>query len=300
MYSLFKSDVYRLLHGKMLWVCLAIVVVVIISTSAMVWFTSTEMFQNMMINATTSSSVDASTSVSSTGTTTLEGPTATVTASKPTASSLSFLTSQAVFSGGIMSLLLGLIAALLMASDFDTGFAKGIFSARRNRVAYYTEKLILLFMLSVVAIIISLAVSFVAAGLFGITFTQPDNPGALLIWVLLAALILFFYAAFAAFLVWVVRSKAAGILWAALVGSHFIGAIATQILQMIVPGQAMRDALSWLPISCVKTASVGSSVVFQAAEGTALAPGVQLTLAGLIAAGIVVAISLIFAPKKDI
>ena len=48
MFNLLKSDVYRLVHGKMLWVGLAFLALVVVGAAGLVWFATTPEFAQMV------------------------------------------------------------------------------------------------------------------------------------------------------------------------------------------------------------------------------------------------------------
>ena len=48
MLNLLKSDLYRLVHGKMLWVGLAALLAVVVGAAGLIWFATTPLFAEMV------------------------------------------------------------------------------------------------------------------------------------------------------------------------------------------------------------------------------------------------------------
>ena len=133
MFNLLKSDVYRLVHGKMLWVGLAFLALVVVGAAGLVWFATTPEFAQMV-------NEQAQEEARQSG--------ATVTITSPNGAGLDAEEVQALnekvissrtysygntFMVGFLGLILAVLAALLASSDFDTGFAKNVLAGRGDR-----------------------------------------------------------------------------------------------------------------------------------------------------------------------
>lgn len=158
MFNLLKSDIYRLVHGKMLWVSLALTALFVVGAAGLVWFATTPQFAQMVAeqaehdqqNATASDYRQDDMSLSA-AETTAEGttePTPEATAGMAvrfTDGSGANLTpeevetlnekelpsrtnayAQVLVAGGVLAMIVSLVTAIFLASDFETGFAKNV------------------------------------------------------------------------------------------------------------------------------------------------------------------------------
>ena len=166
MFNLLKSDMYRLVHGKMLWVVTAIVVAASVFVVAMMHAVSSpegpaaaaasvaaaaEAVEDVAENAAEAEKGAASGSASAElWASVAEDPQALseadfedVSREMRTFTTPADMLGDSVVSGGMLTLIVALVAALFCAQDFTTRFARNLVMDRRGRVRYYGEKIVL-------------------------------------------------------------------------------------------------------------------------------------------------------------
>lgn len=125
-------DLYRLVHGKSLWIMLAIIVAMaVISSGLMAYIASPEFIQTLQ----SSSNVNI-------GFTDNAGPDASDYADAAEASAMmsGSMTPQALvgsvfLNGGGLSCVFAIFIAIFLAAEFESGFSKNVFTAQPNRLA---------------------------------------------------------------------------------------------------------------------------------------------------------------------
>ncbi|WP_417135061.1 ABC transporter permease subunit [Rubneribacter badeniensis] len=337
MFNLLKSDIYRLVHGKMLWVSLALTALFVVGVAGLVWFATTPQFAQMVAeqaehdqqNATTSDYRQDDSSLPA-AETTAEGvtePTPEATAGvdvRITDGSGANLTpeevntlnekelpsrtnayAQMLVTGGGLAMIVSLVTALFVASDFETGFAKNVFVGRgRRRAAYYLEKLVLCGVLSAVFLLAGMVLTDGAFALAGFEYRASETLGEYWGWVALAWLAMTMYAMTTGVMVLLTRSKAVGIVFALVVATGALASIVMTVTSVFAPAfPVLNDAVKWLPTSSVALLGSGGVGLLSSTEGTALAglavpAQVALVLGAAIAA--CVALAAAVGPRKDV
>ena len=337
MFNLLKSDIYRLVHGKMLWVSLALTALFVVGAAGLVWFATTPQFAQMVAeqaehdqqNATASDYRQDDMSLSA-AETTAEGttePTPEATAGMAvrfTDGSGANLTpeevetlnekelpsrtnayAQVLVAGGVLATIVSLVTAIFLASDFETGFAKNVFVGRgRRRAAYYLEKLVLCGVLSAVFLLVEMVLTDGAFALAGFEYRASETLGEYWGWVALAWLAVTMYAMATGATVLLTRSKAVGIVFALVVATGALASIVMTVASTFAPAfPVLDDAVKWLPTSSVALLSSGGVGLLSSTEGAALAglavpAQVALVLGAAIAA--CVALAAAVGPRKDV
>lgn len=337
MFNLLKSDIYRLVHGKMLWVSLALTALFVVGAAGLVWFATTPQFAQMVAeqaehdqqNATASDYRQDDMSLSA-AETTAEGttePTPEATAGMAvrfTDGSGANLTpeevetlnekelpsrtnayAQVLVAGGVLAMIVSLVTAIFLANDFETGFAKNVFVGRgRRRVAYYFEKLVLCGVLSAVFLLAGMVLTDGAFALAGFEYRASETLGEYWGWVALAWLAVTMYAMATGATVLLTRSKAVGIVFALVVATGALASIVMTVASTFAPAfPVLDDAVKWLPTSSVALLSSGGVGLLSSTEGTAFAglavpAQVALVLGAAIAA--CVALAAAVGPRKDV
>lgn len=338
MFNLLKSDIYRLVHGKMLWVSLALTALFVVGAAGLVWFATTPQFAQMVAeqaehdqqNATASDYRQDDTSLSAAETTAEETteptPEATtgVALDVADAAAAADLTpeevetlnekelpsrtdayAQMLVTGGALAMIVSLVTAIFLANDFETGFAKNVFVGRgRRRVAYYFEKLVLCGVLSAVFLLAGMVLTDGAFALAGFEYRASETLGEYWGWVALAWLAVTMYAMATGATVLLTRSKAVGIVFALVVATGALASIVMTVASTFAPAfPVLDDAVKWLPTSSVALLSSGGVGLLSSTEGTAFAglavpAQVALVLGAAIAA--CVALAAAVGPRKDV
>lgn len=206
--------------------------------------------------------------------------------------------------GGALAMVVSLVAALFLAQDFSTHFARNLVMDRRGRMRYYGEKLVLVGLLSAFYLAVAAlagAASFAAAGF---TYAAASPLGELVLFLGLAWLLAFAYGCTTAVVVWATRSAGAGVAWALMVSSGIAGSLLGQVLLLLGRGVPWIGALEpWMLASCMQNVGNHASTLLAmpAAAPLTMAPlAVQVLIVGTAAVALCAALS--FGPlrKRDL
>ncbi len=356
MFNLLKSDMYRLVHGKMLWVVTAIVVAASVFVVAMMHAVSSPEFLSMTASAvdmTVTACEDEGARGAASGDET-EGPAAASVAAAAEAvedvaenaaeaekgaasgsasaelwasvaedpqalSEADFegvsremrtfttpadMLGDSVVSGGMLTLIVALVAALFCAQDFTTRFARNLVMDRRGRMRYYGGKIVLVGVLAAFFLAVVSLTSVTSFAVAGFTYEAVNSLTDLLVFFGLTWLVIFAYGCSAAVIVWISRSAGAGVAWAIVVCSGFLGAAVGQVLLSLAVVAPWLGALEpWLLSSCVQDlgAFAGALLGTPAAAPLTMVPvAVQVLIAGAVAAGLCGALALGVLRKRDL
>ena len=306
MYSLLKSDAYRLVHGKMLWVLLAVLLVFVAGAVGLVWFGTTPQFAQMVNEQTArnmADSPDASIELSASNDADLTGEEVAMLNEK-SIDSRTYAYGQMIVTGGVLGMLATIFAALFLISDFDTGFARSVFAGRARRASYFVEKLVVCG--AVCALFLLAGMFAVDAGyaLAGFSVERVEPLGEYWAWVGLAWLNAMAYVLITAVAVWATRSKAAGVAVAVVVASGMLASAIMLAAQALAPAfPVLAEAVLWLPRSCTRLLGSGAIDLFASSQGVML-PG--LTAPGhiaLVSCAVIVActaLSLTACKRRDV
>ena len=356
MFNLMKSDLYRLVHGKMLWVVTVVVVALSILAAVAMYAVSSPEFLSMSASATAEGSAGGGeragaesggqsvpgASLGATADTAVETAEdameeaaeagegaapgsasaelwALVEESPQALSEADFegvsremrtfatpadMLGDSVVSGGLLTLVVALVTALFCAQDFTTRFARNLVMDRRGRVRYYGGKIVLVGVLAAFFVAVVSLVSVVSFAAAGFTYGDMNSPADLLAFFGLTWLVVFAYGCSAAVIVWISRSAGAGVAWAIVVCSGFLGAMAGQVLLLLGTAVPWLGALEpWLLASCVQAlgSNAGTLLSGPAAAPLTMVPvAVQVLLVGAIVAGLCSALALGVLRKRDV
>ena len=356
MFNLLKSDMYRLVHGKMLWVVTAIVVAASVLVVAMMHVVSSPEFLSMTASAvdmTVTAGDDEGARGAASGDET-EGPAAPAASVAAAAEAVEDVAENAaeaekdaasgsasaelwasvaedpqalseadfegvsremrtfttpadmlgdsVVSGGMLTLIVALVAALFCAQDFTTRFARNLVMDRRGRMRYYGEKIVLVGVLAAFFLAVVSLTSVASFAVAGFTYEAANSLTDLLAFFGLTWLVIFAYGC--SVIVWISRSAGAGVAWAIVVCSGFLGAAVGQVLLSLAVIAPWFGALEpWLLSSCVQDlgAFAGALLGTPAAAPLTMVPvAVQVLIAGAVAAGLCGALALGVLRKRDL
>ena len=372
MFNLLKSDLYRLVHGKMLWVVTAIVVALSILAAVAMYAVSSPEFLSMSasamdmtvtacddetaggsaaggesagsgtdsepagteaggqaapgvsVEAAVEAAEDAVEEAAEAGEGAAPGSAsaelwALVEESPQALSEADFegvsremrtfatpadMLGDSVVSGGLLTLVVALVTALFCAQDFTTRFARNLVMDRRGRVRYYGGKIVRGGVLAAFVVAVVSLVSVVSFAAAGFTYGDMNSPADLLAFFGLTWLVVFAYGCSAAVIVWISRSAGAGVAWAIVVCSGFLGAMAGQVLLLLGTAVPWLGALEpWLLASCVQAlgSNAGTLLSGPAAAPLTMVPvAVQVLLVGAIVAGLCSALALGVLRKRDV
>ena len=322
MFNLLKSDLYRLVHGKMLWITLVILLVCISLGTGLLAFAASPEFAQMVNVAAEMDMDDEYSEGYHAGESKSGGEheadsddlyasvSSELTAeelqalSAKTFRSLSYATAQMALTGGLLGILSGLVVGLFIIGDFASGFAKVILSSRKNRAGYYAEKLVLAALISAVYVIAAIAFIGVANAIAGFTYNPGESAGELVLWALLTWLVLTAYNVIVAVIAWLSRSKVATVLAVVIVSSTVIESFILEIITFASGFFPLLEKATWLfPASCIKLLGQGSAGLLDSQAGLLfpfLSPAVQITLVCAVYIAVFAALALSACKRKDV
>ena len=211
---------------------------------------------------------------------------------------------DSVVSGGMLTLIVALVATLFCAQDFTTRFARNLVMDRRGRMRYYGEKIVLVGVLAAFFLAVVSLTSVASFAVAGFTYEAANSLTDLLAFFGLTWLVIFAYGCSAAVIVWISRSAGAGVAWAIVVCSGFLGAVVGQVLLSLAVVAPWLGALEpWLLSSCVQDLGAFAGVLLgtPAAEPLTMVPvAVQVLIVGAVAAGLCSALALGVLRKRDL
>lgn len=302
MFNLLKSDIYRLVHGKMLWVGLTFLALVVVGAAGLVWFATTPEFAQMV-------NEQAQEARQGGATVTLTAPNgADLDASEVQALNEKVIGSRTysygnTFMVGFLGLIVAVLAALLASSDFDTGFAKNVLAGRGDRRAYFAEKLVLVAALCGVFLLAGMLLSDAAYAVLGFSYERTETVGEYWGWAGLSWLVLTAYAFLGALIAWATRSKTVGVVFAALVPTGFVESMALGAAAVLAPAMPLvGDAVQWLPLSVQQRLAAGGTGLFDAGASAVagLSPAAQGLIVFVAIAAVCAALSLTACRKRDV
>lgn len=308
MFNLLKSDIYRLVHGKMLWASLALLTVFVASTVGLVWFATTPVFAQMVNEQAETGQVAETTLGGVIKITDGSGaeltPEETQSLNEKVLPSRTNSYAQTLISGGILALFVSLMVALFFASDFETGFAKNVFAGRRRRVAYYLEKLMLCGVLTTVFLLVGMVLTDGGFMLAGFESRFVETIGEYWVWVALAWLAVMTYAVATGVVVLLTRSKAAGIAFAIIIATGILASLVMTVASALAPAfPVLADAVKWLPTFSVKLLGAGGIGMLSSTGETALV-GLTVPAQIVLVSGVTIAactaLAAVVGPRKDV
>lgn len=225
MLNLLKSDLYRLVHGKSLWVLLAITIALIAGAVALVWFTSTPAYAELTGNQATQNveASDASTAER------IEAF-----SNKQLASPVQAIGST-LMGGCFLTLMASLAAAFAVSADFNTGFVKNILSCRPQRGRYFAEKLALVALISAAFVLVAAGWCLLCYAVAGFGYIYVNSPGGIAAYLLLTWITVTAFGWIAACASWIAHNLMGGVLCASFVSSSLLATLANYVCQSLSP-----------------------------------------------------------------
>ena len=222
-----RMDLYRLVKGKMLWVVLGIVLAVSVASAYMAWLTVNPEFAPSGTNSSSGFVIGATDgSAESAGYEMLSG-----------AQIADFSRNQTAMwlSGGALALFVSVMTALLFAADFSSGYVKNLPTSRKDRLAYYGEKLVLVVLLVALLLVFGIATFEVSRIVSGLSYAHVGSAADIALWFGLSVLIVSMYGA------------------AIAVGSTLLGGLVVTVLQgLAMLWEPFNRAMEWLPFYSYK------------------------------------------------
>lgn len=231
-----RMDAYRLVKGKMLYVTLGIILAM-------------SMFSVIMMRVTAMPELGSTVSFS-VGLTDGSAPGSMAGQNGMELAELTQLHANMWVSGGAMASIVCLVIALFFALDFSSGYVKNLPSSRRDRLAYYGGKILLIVMLSALFLAFGMVSFELFRAMTGFTYARATSVAEIAVWFGSALVVVSMYGALTSLVTWLTQNKVAGIVAALVVGSGVVGAVLVMALTSLsVAWEPLARVAEWLPYS---------------------------------------------------
>lgn len=232
MVNIMRMDLYRLVHGKSLWVFLAIIVVLAaISTGITAYVANPAFMENLEsvkgfhVGFSDASSI-AEASVA------LESLMQNLSAESLVGSSL--------LSGGALGCLFAIFIAIFLSAEFEGGFAKNVLSAQPNRLALLAARSVEIAVLAVAFTAAAIGATLGTAAVAGLELV-PTPPADLALWAALVALSVTAFGMLTALGAWATRKMAASIVIGVVLASGVVTALLKGALMLFPNASRVAD-----------------------------------------------------------
>ena len=213
MANILRMDLYRLVHGKSLWIFLAVITVLaVISAATMAYITDPAFVQSMQA----ASASGAPTGVHI-GFSNGSGPSADDLAETNAlvAQLVQGMTPEALvgnvfLGGGGLSCLFVVFLAIFLAAEFESGFSKNVFTVQPSCLAFLGARIVEILVLAALFTVMIVAATLATAAVTGLELASSPLPDFAL-WGVLVAVVAAGFGMLTALAVWATRKMAAGI-----------------------------------------------------------------------------------------
>lgn len=256
MANILRMDLYRLVHGKSLWIFLAVITVLaVISAATMAYITDPAFVQSMQA----ASASGAPTGVHI-GFSNGSGPSADDLAETNAlvAQLVQGMTPEALvgnvfLGGGGLSCLFVVFLAIFLAAEFESGFSKNVFTVQPNRLAFLGARFLEIAVLAAVFTALIVVATLATAAVAGLPLIMSPLPD-LLLWTALVVLAATGFGMLTALAVWVTRKMAAGIVIGIVLAAGLVTLALQSVLLLFPSASFLADfTLS----SCMSSLSLG-------------------------------------------
>lgn len=282
-------DLYRLVHGKSLWILLGVVVILAaMGAGTMAVVTDPAFLESMKVSYTSNvpSGVNIGFSSPSPDAGDLAEASAAV-AMLAQGVSAEQLIGNVFLGGGGLSCLFVVFVAIFLAAEFESGFSKNVFTAQPNRLAFLAARTVEVLVLAAVFTALMIAATLATAAATGLQLT-PIVPADLLLWGTLVALVAAGFGMLTALAVWITRKMAAGIVVGVVLGAGLVTAGLQAVLLLFPSASFIADfTLS----SCMSSLALGLA-------GPLGAP--HIALVGVAFVAVAAATSAVALQRKDV
>ena len=292
MANILRMDLYRLVHGKSLWIFLAVITVLaVISAATMAYITDPAFVQSMQA----ASASGAPTGVHI-GFSNGSGPSADDLAETNAlvAQLVQGMTPEALvgnvfLGGGGLSCLFVVFLAIFLAAEFESGFSKNVFTVQPNRLAFLATRTVEVVVLAAAFVVVTVAATLATAFAAGFELA-PIQPWDLALWGALVTLALAGFGMLTALVTWLTRKMAPSLVVGILLGAG-IATLLVQGLVLLVPSASFVA-------DCTLSACMASLALGVDQAGGLSSLHIALTALAFIAAS--VALGGVALQKKDV
>lgn len=256
MANILRMDLYRLLHGKSLWIFLGIIVVLAAAgAGTMAVITDPTFLESMKVSYTNGAPAGVNI-----GFTSPSGPDADDLLQADALAGLvaQCLTPEALIGnvflgGGGLSSLFAVFVAIFLATEFESGFSKNVFTVQPNRLAFLGARFLEIAVLAAVFTALIVVATLATAAVAGLPLIMSPLPD-LLLWTAHVVLAATGFGMLTALAVWVTRKMAAGIVIGIVLAAGLVTLALQSVLLLFPSASFLADfTLS----SCMSSLSLG-------------------------------------------
>lgn len=288
MVNILRMDLYRLIRGKSLWVFLAIIIGMAIITTGLLHYTTSPEFLEALANGTATMGVSVGlgdpTMISDDYSSELTAMQALSTG----ATQLAFV-GNIFINGGALATMFVIFISIFLASEFESGFSKNVFTVQSNRFVFLGARIIEIILLAALFSATATVATLAAAAVVGFALEAAPVTD-LLLWFGLLTLILAAFGMVTGLFVWLTRKMVVGIVAGCCFAAGLVATIVQGVL-LLFPNFA--DLVNYTLYTCMH--SLGQGLNLDGGLSAAHIAGV-----GIVFIVVAAALSAVALKKKDI
>lgn len=207
---------------------------------------------------------------------------------------------------GLMTCVVGMVAAQVVCSELDSGWARTVLSARRGRLAWAGEKCLFVALLSAFYLLVGFGFDVVGQLIAGYPVLNPESVAQIVGWLACLWLVTTAWAEIIVLVCCVFRSKSLGIALALFLTSGLAGALAIQAIAAVAAVVSPADPTGlltmaqWLPVTALETTKQGAAAVLSTADVTGVMPLVRAAVTCVPLGLLVSGASAFVSSRKDV
>lgn len=246
MVNILRMDLYRLLRSKSLWICLGITVILAAMTIGMFGLLTNADFMQwaQSSGATVSSASNSVVSIGVNGNSTMSAEEIARTIAQAqeaiSNSSLLTMTGTTLINGNALAIMFTIFLSIFLASEFESGYSKNVFTVQPNRITFLGAKLVEIVLIAAVFTAVSLASIAAVGAIAGLSFASTSAVD-ILIWGALVTLVLSGFGMLIALIIWLTRKVAAGIIGAVVLVTGMLVMIVQALLSLFPAVSHLTD-----------------------------------------------------------
>ena len=241
--NILRMDLYRILHGKSFWIFLAVVAALgVIGAGTLAVITDPAFMESVKVMST--SGAPAGIHIG------LSDPDA-LDASDLAEANAAFamleqgmspeaLVGSVFLGGGGITSLFAVFIAIFLASEFESGFNKNVFTAQPNRLWFLGVRIAEIVLLAAVFVVVAAASTLGTAAVAGLELTAT-SPTDLLLWGALVVLAVAGFGMLTALAVWLTRKMGAGIAIGIVLAAGMVTALLQAALLLFPSASYLAD-----------------------------------------------------------
>lgn len=245
MVNILRMDLYRLLHGKSLWVFLAIILgMVVLCTGIMTYVTSPDFLESMKAANSGAATAGITLGMSTPGGDMMDASdyaevSAAMAMLSGGMSQIAFIGSMFLNGGGLVAIFT-IFIAIFLASEFESGYSKNVFTMQPNRLVFLGARVIEIVALAAMFSVFTIVASLICMTVLGFNVTVTPLPD-LLLWSALVTLVMSGFGMLTALFVWLTRKMAVGIVAGILLATGLVTTIIQGILLLFPTFKHLAD-----------------------------------------------------------